>query len=292
MLLRIRHYKDGDEKEIADVLTKSFDTFRIFGMDGDKWLKYQEIDTGFYLHNAIVIESDDGIVGHAQIICRDLKIGESTFVRVGGVGNICVLPEYRKKGMATMIMNYVQQCVQNLELPISALLVQEKSGMQFYFEKNKQQMQWKFVTALSREMYDTESSLALVDSGINTRDQAELSVENISYFDQQKFILSLVMRYQAIHDELSQVTDSFGVVTPGINEYSRLLNPQIGAKYRFNKQSYLTANVGKYNRMPSSLALVAGAGLLSGNTNLKKGSALNADVGITYTWYQHYRWLH
>ncbi|KAF5416606.1 MAG: hypothetical protein C5S48_02515 [Candidatus Methanogaster sp.] len=135
MLPRIRHYKDGDEKEIANMLTKSFDTFRIFDMDGDKWLKYQEIDSGFYLHNAIIIESDDTIVGHAQIICRDLKIGESTFVRVGGVGNICVLSEYRKKGIATMIMNYVHQCAKNLELPISALLVQEKSGAQSLYKK-------------------------------------------------------------------------------------------------------------------------------------------------------------
>ena len=170
--------------------------------------------------------------------------------------------------------------------------VTAKSGMQLYFEKNKQQMQWKFVTALSRETYDTESSLALVESGINTRDRAEVSVENISYFDQQKFILSLIVRYQAIHDELSPVTDSFGVVTPGANEYSRLLNPQIGAKYRFNKQSYLTANIGKYNRMPSFLELFGGAGLLSGNTNLKKESSLNTDIGITYTWYQPYSWLH
>ena len=135
MLLRIRHYKDGDETEIANVLTKSFDTFRIFGMDGGKWLKYQEIDSGFHLHNAIVIESDNTIVGHAQIIYRDLKIGESTFVRVGGVGNICVLPEYRKKGIATIIMNYVHQYAKNLELPISALLVQEKSGAQSLYKK-------------------------------------------------------------------------------------------------------------------------------------------------------------
>ena len=152
MLLRIRHYKDGDEKEIANVLTKSFDTFRIFGMDEDKWLKYQEIDSGFHLHNAIVIESDDNIVGHAQIICRDLKIGESTFIRVGGVGNICVLPEYRKKGIAAMIMNYVHQYTKNLELPISALLVQEKSGARSLYKK----LGYNNILAINDVCCDTE----------------------------------------------------------------------------------------------------------------------------------------
>lgn len=162
MLLRIRHYRDGDEKEIANVLTKSFDTFRIFGMDGDKWLKYQEIDPGFQLHNAIVIESDDNIVGHAQIIYRDLKIGKSTFVRVGGVGNVCVLPEYRKKGMATMIMNYVHQCVKNLELPISALLVQEKSGMQSLYKK----LGYNNILALNDVCCDTEELKQKTDKSL------------------------------------------------------------------------------------------------------------------------------
>ena len=80
--------------------------------------------------------------------------------------------------------------------------VTKKSGMQIYAEKNKLQQQWKLITALSRETYDSESSLALVESGINTRDQIELSVENVSYFDQQRFILNIVARYQVVNDQL------------------------------------------------------------------------------------------
>ena len=170
--------------------------------------------------------------------------------------------------------------------------VTKKSGMQFYAEKNKLQQQWKLITALSRETYDSESTLALVESGINTRDQIELSVENVSYFDQQRFILNIVARYQVVNDQLSSVTDSFGAVTPASDESYRLLNPQIGAKYLFNSRTYLTANVGQYNRIPSFYELFGGDGLLLGNADLKQESSLNMDVGFTYAWYEPYSWLH
>ena len=170
--------------------------------------------------------------------------------------------------------------------------VTKKSGTQLYIDKNKEQMQWKFVTALSREAYDAQSSLALVESGKNTRDQMELSIENVSYYNEQKFILSLIARYQSVHDELSSVTDSFGVVTPGVDKHARLLNPQIGLKYRFDNMSYLTANIGRYDRVPSFYELFGGEGLLLGDVNLKQESSVNTDVGITYAWYQPFNWLH
>lgn len=170
--------------------------------------------------------------------------------------------------------------------------VTKKSGIQFYVEKNKLQQQWKLITVLSRETYDSESSLALVESGINTRDQIELSVENVSYFDQQRFILNIVARYQVINDELSSVTDSFGAVTTAFDESYQLLNPQVGAKYLFNNRTYLTANVGQYNRIPSFYELFGGDGLLLGNADLKQETSLNKDIGFTYTWYEPYSWLH
>ncbi|MDH5711097.1 MAG: TonB-dependent receptor [Gammaproteobacteria bacterium] len=170
--------------------------------------------------------------------------------------------------------------------------VTKKLGVQFYAEKNRLQQQWRFITAISGETYDSESSLALVEIGLNTRDQIELSVENVSYFDQQRFILNIVARYQVVNDQLSSVTDSSGAVTPAFDESYRLLNPQIGAKYLFNSRTYLTANVGRYNRIPSFYELFGGDGLLLGNADLKQESSLNMDVGFTYAWYEPYSWLH
>ncbi|MCK4704890.1 MAG: TonB-dependent receptor, partial [Gammaproteobacteria bacterium] len=118
--------------------------------------------------------------------------------------------------------------------------VTEKNGLQLYAEKNKQQQQWKLITALSKETYDMESSVELVESGQNTRDRAELSIESVTHFNQQRFILNLIARYQLINDEIASVSDGFGVVTPASSESYELFNPQMGAKYLFNKKTYLT----------------------------------------------------
>ncbi len=170
--------------------------------------------------------------------------------------------------------------------------VNNKVALQLFAEINQQHSQWKLLTALSHESYDTQSSLARVESGINTRDSAELSLEKITYLDQQRLILNLVLRYQAIFDEVSTVSNSFGVVTPGFDKTYQFINPQLGAKYRFNKRTYVTANIGRYTRAPSFLELFGGDGLLRGNTSLKQESSLNTDLGLTYTWYKPYNWLH
>ncbi len=170
--------------------------------------------------------------------------------------------------------------------------VTKKTGAQLYAEKNKQQAQWKLLSTLSRESYDTENSQALVESGENVRDLIEMSVENVSYFDQRRFIASLVLRYQVINDELSSVTDSLGTETAASDKTYNLFNPQLGLKYRFNQGTYLTANIGKYNRAPSFFELFGGEGLLLGNTDLKQEASLNTDIGVTYTWYEPYSWLH
>ncbi len=170
--------------------------------------------------------------------------------------------------------------------------VNNKAGLQLFVEKNQQQSQWKLLTALSRENHEAQSSLARVDSGKNTRDSAEFSLEKTNHFDQQRLILNLVLRYQIIADDVAAVSNSFGVVTPGFDKTQQFVNPQLGAKYRFNRRSHVTANIGRYNRAPSFLELFGGEGLLRGNTDLKQESSLNTDLGVTYTWHKPYRWLH
>ena len=170
--------------------------------------------------------------------------------------------------------------------------ITEKAGLQFYAEINQHKSQWKLLTGISRETYDTESSLALAETGTNTRDQLEISAENVSYFDQDRLILNLVVRYQSIFDERASVTDGFGTVTPGAENSYDFLNPQLGLKYRFNRRTYVTANVGLYERAPSFFELFGGDALLLGNPDLKPESSLNTDIGLTYTWYKPYSWIH
>lgn len=170
--------------------------------------------------------------------------------------------------------------------------VTNKIGTQFYIEINQQQSQWKLLTALSQETYDSESTQDLVESGTNTRDRLELSAEKVSYFDQQRLIINLILRYQLLFDELSAVSDSFGNVTPGTETSYELPSPQLGVKYRFDKRTHASANIGIYNRAPSFFELFGGDGLLLGNPDLKQETSLNTDIGLTYNWYKPYSWLH
>ena len=170
--------------------------------------------------------------------------------------------------------------------------ITNKIGTQLYAEINQQQSQWKLLTALSKETYDSESSQALVESGTNTRDRLELSAEKISYFDQQRLIINFILRYQLVFDEISSVTNNFGTVTPGFQTTYKLPSPQLGAKYRFDNRTYATANIGIYNRAPSFFELFGGEGLLLGNPDLEQETSLNTDMGVTYNWYKPYHWLH
>ena len=170
--------------------------------------------------------------------------------------------------------------------------ITNKIGTQLLAEINQPQSQWKLLTALSRETYDQESTQALVESGINTRDRLELSAEKVSYFHQQRLILNFILRYQVLYDEMATVTDDFGTVTPGFETTYKLPSPQFGAKYRFDKGTFVTANIGIYNRAPSFFELFGGDGLLLGNPDLKQETSINTDIGLTYSWYKPYHWLH
>lgn len=167
-----------------------------------------------------------------------------------------------------------------------------KNGSQLYIESNKAKSQWKLLTGLSREKYQQDSSQALKEAGENTRDSVEFSAENTSYYHQQHFILNLVLRYQRIYDKLGEAADNFGTVSPSVKNSQTFFDPQLGVKYLFNKQTFVTGNIGQYERAPSFLELFGGDGLLLGNTGLKQESSVNSDVGLTYTWYRPYSWLH
>jgi len=168
----------------------------------------------------------------------------------------------------------------------------KKLGAQAYAEMLNAQQQWKLLSSLSQETYDTTSSLAAVHSDTNTRNKAEVSAESVSFFDEQHLIVNLVVRYQSLFDEVASTSDVFLNVTPGFEKRYTFVNPQMGIKYRVNKSNFLTANVGQYNRAPSFLELFGGGGQFLGNADLKPEQSINIDVGYTYTWFKPYSWVH
>ena len=167
-----------------------------------------------------------------------------------------------------------------------------KAGGQLYAEIVRPQTHWKLLSGYSRESYDIDNSLSLVQSDTNRRSQGEVSVENVSYFDEQRFITSLALRYQQIDDTVATKTDEFGNIVPGFNKNYRLLSPQLGLKYRLDRRTYASANIGQYHRAPSFLELFGGSGLLLGNADLLQETSINSDMGLTYGWFKPYHWLH
>jgi ribosomal protein S18 acetylase RimI-like enzyme len=125
--LKISRYKSGDENRIACLLVECFETFSSFGMNGEKWLEYQDIDPGLDLSEAFVARFNRKTIGHVQMVLRNLKIGDSNFVRLACIGNVCVLPEYRQKDVAKELLDHVHNHVSNMGLPLAALLVQPGS---------------------------------------------------------------------------------------------------------------------------------------------------------------------
>jgi ribosomal protein S18 acetylase RimI-like enzyme len=131
----ISRYESGGENHIANLLTECFETFSSFGMNGEKWLEYQIIDPGLNLFAAFVAKFNDKTIGHVQIVFRNLKLGDSIFLRLACIGNVCVLPEYRQKDVARELLDHVHNQVSNMGLCLAALLVQPGSRAWSLYKK-------------------------------------------------------------------------------------------------------------------------------------------------------------
>jgi GNAT superfamily N-acetyltransferase len=123
----ISRYESGDENRIAGLLVECFETFSSFGMNGEKWLEYQDIDPGSGLFAAFVAKFNNKTIGHIQMVFRNLKLGDSIFLRLACVGNVCVLPEYRQKDVARKLLDHVHNQVSSMGLSLAALLAQPGS---------------------------------------------------------------------------------------------------------------------------------------------------------------------
>jgi predicted GNAT family N-acyltransferase len=104
-------------------------------MNKEKWLKYQEIDPGFNIFDAFVGEFENKIIGYVQVVYRNLKLGESKFVKCASIGNVCTLPEYRHRGVAMELLNQVHHQIMDSDFPLAALLVQPGSAAWSLYSK-------------------------------------------------------------------------------------------------------------------------------------------------------------
>lgn len=121
MGLTFRMYKEGDEEGIVGLLRNVFETYNKWGITREDWLLYDRIDYGFDRNMAFVAEDDGRIVGHVQVVFRDIKMDEDTYVRNGGIANVSTLPEYRGRGIATRLLKEALGYFENAGVVISSL---------------------------------------------------------------------------------------------------------------------------------------------------------------------------
>jgi len=122
--LELRAACEADAEEVSSLLTSCFNTFSEFGMTGKKWLEYQKIQPGFTLQGSHVAVLGKRIVGHVQTVWRLIRISKHSAVNIGGIANVCTLPEYRRKGIATALLNEAHDLMERKDVPIAGLLTE------------------------------------------------------------------------------------------------------------------------------------------------------------------------
>jgi predicted N-acetyltransferase YhbS len=130
-----RRYKPGDEEGIAKVLRACFSNYDTFGLDADYWLSYSKIDPGIRTENSLVAEHDGKVVGHLQLVERRIKVADDSFVAMGGIANVSVVPEMRSKGISTRLMNNALGMCRQLGYPISCLFTSYSSPAHRIYER-------------------------------------------------------------------------------------------------------------------------------------------------------------
>lgn len=97
-------------------------------MNKQTWLGYEAIDDGFQKENALVAEHAGKVVGHVQIIRRNVKTGDTKFVPMGGIANVSTIPQMRGRGISTTLITHAVDLCRRKGFPLSGLFTGYGSG--------------------------------------------------------------------------------------------------------------------------------------------------------------------
>ncbi|HDI11202.1 MAG TPA: GNAT family N-acetyltransferase [Candidatus Acetothermia bacterium] len=98
-----REGRTGDLEGIVRLLNLCFGTYRRWGLDEERYLAWVEHDPGFGWEGVLVAEERGEIVGHLNVLPRELSLS-GCWVRIAGIANVAVHPGQRRRGVARGLM--------------------------------------------------------------------------------------------------------------------------------------------------------------------------------------------
>ncbi|MCS7104080.1 MAG: GNAT family N-acetyltransferase [Thermofilaceae archaeon] len=131
---KVRVFKRGDEEAIASLLRECFDTFNNYGLNAEKWLEYTQINEGFRLDGAYVLELDGTILSHIQVVEKNLRTAAG-LLPTAGIANVATHPAHRGKGYATRLLKKALEDYRAKGFPLTALFTGFASGPQKIYRK-------------------------------------------------------------------------------------------------------------------------------------------------------------
>jgi len=130
----IRVYRPGDEERIASLLRECFSTFKNYGLDGNKWLEYAKLNEGFKLEGAYLLEVDDTLVSHVQVVEKRLRTAAG-LLGTAGIANVSTHPSWRGRGYATKLLGRVMEDYRAKGFPLTALFTGYASDPQRIYRR-------------------------------------------------------------------------------------------------------------------------------------------------------------
>ena len=168
----------------------------------------------------------------------------------------------------------------------------KKNGSELFSSAKFDSAQLKYRVLFEDEAFEFEDMLNNRAYRDNNRRLLEQGIEYKQYLFNEDLIVNASLRNISVRDRIHAVLDVFGnQIDIGEKKYSES-NSQLGAKYRFNAQSFVTVNFADYIRIPSFFELFGDLGYFRGSPDLLNESGFNSDIGYAYTWYKPGSWLH
>ncbi|MGY4707681.1 GNAT family N-acetyltransferase [Candidatus Bipolaricaulota sp. J31] len=112
-----RRGRPEDLEGIVCLLKACFGTYRRWELDEGRYRAWVESDPGFGWEGVFVAEEDGEIVGHLNVLFRELSLS-GNWMGVAGIANMAVHPSRRRQGVARGLLSHV---LARVHAPLAAL---------------------------------------------------------------------------------------------------------------------------------------------------------------------------